>query len=339
MKLYPKVTFYFSLWLMVVLLISFIGFYSIPHSGKFTGDFFHSLANWDGGHYLGIAEFGYAEKFQYAFFPLYPLVIRVLSQITGNYLWAAVYISIVASFLGAQLLYRLADKNIKVLFAIFFFPTSFYLLTAYSEGLFLFLVVASFYFFRKEKLILATIFAALASATRLTGLALVAGLILEILLTNGINRKNWVILLSPLGFVLYCFYLLNQTGDPFYFITAEAYWQRSLTLPGLNFWESLKNWEISNLLDLLFTVFGLGFTLRSFRFLPISYTVYGLISVLIPLFTPSLSSMPRFLLPIFPIFILIALQKNQYIIFFYQTISLLLLSLFVVLFINGYWVS
>lgn len=339
MKLYPNVTLFFSIWLISVFLVSFIGFSILPHSGKFNGDFFQSLANWDGGHFLGIAKNGYSEKFQYAFFPLYPITISVLHQMTGNYLVAAILISVAASFLGIQLLYKLADKKLSVIFAILFFPTSFYFLTVYSEGLFFSLVIASFYFFRKQKLALATIFAVLASSTRLTGLALAAGLIIEVLITKGISRKNWIILFSPLGFVLYCIYLLNQTGDPFYFITAEIHWQRYLRLPGLNFWESLKNLEPFNLLDLMFTVFGLGLVLRSFRFLPISYTVFGLVSVLIPLFTPSLSSMPRYLLPIFPIFILLALFKNQYAIFSYLLISIMLSSLFIVLFINGYWVS
>ena len=345
MKLYPNIVYIFTAWLVAILLVSFIGFSTLPHSNKFEGDFFISFANWDGGHFLGIAEHGYSEKFQYAFFPLYPLAIKLLSQITGNYLLAALLISTVASFLGLQLFYKLIaldfDKKLaqKVIFITLFSPTSFYFLTVYSEGLFFFLVVATFYLLRKRKFFWVALFAALASATRLAGLALVAGILVEVYTTSGINRKNWIVLLSPFGFLIYCWYLFWQTGDPFYFLTAENHWQRSFSIPGLNLWESLRNLNQGNIIDILFAMFGVGFALRAFRFLPISYSIYCLFSILLPLFTSQLSSIPRFLLPIFPIFILIAFIKNQYVVFAYQLISIVLLSLFVVLFVNGYWVS
>lgn len=166
-------------------------------------------------------------------------------------------------------------------------------------------------------------------------------------ITTGINRKNWMILLSALGFLSYCLFLYNQTGDPFYFITAENYWLRHLSLPVIPFWETLKSLStlgfkginLTAFLDLIFAMFGVGLMIRSFRFLPLPYSIYGLASVAIPLFTTSLTSMPRFLLMVFPIFILFALMKNKYLILTYQMISLMLLSLFIALFVNGYWVS
>lgn len=317
------------------------------------GNFFESLKNWDGGHYTGIAQNGYSEKFQYAFFPLYPITINLLNNFVGNYLLSAVLISIVSSFLGLQLLYKLIsqdfDKKIaeKVIAGVLIFPTSFYFLTAYSEGLFFLLTIAAFFFFRSRKLFLAVIFASLASATRLAGLAVVLGLIIEVSLTEGINKKNWYVLLAPLGFLIYCWYLYTNTGDPFYFITAENHWLRSLSIPGLGFWETLKSIFTPNFLeknitavtDLIFAIFGLGMAIRAFRFLPISYSIFAFISVLMPLFTPSLSSMPRFLLPVFPIFILLAFVKNRNLIFLYQLIFIMLLSAFCIMFINGKWVA
>lgn len=353
MKLYPNVSYIFIIWLISVLIVAFLGFSTLPHSGKFSNDFWQSLSNWDGGHYLGIAEKGYSEKFQYAFFPLYPLVIKAFYQVTHNYLLAAVLISAMATFLGLQLLYKLIamDFNKKIaqnsVLAFLFFPASFFLLTAYSEGLFFFLTVAAFYFLRQNKLFWATLAAALVSATRLIGLAVVAGLLVEVGIRQGFNRKNWYLIFAPLGFFIYCIFLYTQTGDPFYFITAENHWQRTLVVPGIGFWEALKgvasngfiNSAPNVVFDLAFAIFGVGFAVRSFRFLPASFAVYSLVSVGIPLFTPTLSSMPRFLLPVFPIFVLMTLIKNQYINLALQMISLLLLGVFTVLFINGYWVS
>lgn len=353
MKLYPNISFIFIIWLLSILLIAFTGFSTLPHSGKFSNNFWGSLGNWDGGHYLQIAKNGYSQKFQYAFFPLFPLAVNVANNITGNYLAAAVLVSILSTFLGLQFLYRLVKEDFekriaeKAVLVFLFFPTSLFLIMAYSEGLFFFLAVATFYFLRKNKLFWATVFASLASATRLVGLAVVAGFLLEVWMRQGISRKNWYILLAPFGFVVYCLFLYRQTGDPFYFITAENHWQRALVTPGVGFWETLR--EISSkgilstnfnvVIDLIFAIFGVGFAIRSFRFLPVSWAIYSLLSVGIPLFTPTLSSMPRFLLPVFPIFILIALLKNRYIQIFLQMISLMLLAVFTALFVSGYWVS
>lgn len=335
---------------MSLILVAFFGFSTLPHSGKFSEDFFKSFSNWDGGHFLGIAQIGYSEKFQYAFFPLYPLAIRLVNEITQNYLLAAILISVVSVFLGIHLLYKminiLYDKKLaeKTILLILLFPTSFFFLTAYSEGLFFLLVISTFYFLRTNRLLLAIIFASLASVTRLAGLALVLGLIVEVIITSGISRKNWYIILAPLGFLVYCWYLLNTTGDPFYFLISEQHWQRNITIPTTSFWETIKGLShISNnftaFLDLIFAIFGMGLAIRTFRFLPPSFSIYSAVSVLLPLFTPTLSSMPRFLLPIFPIFILLALTKSKFLIFAYQLISIMLLSIFLTLFINGYWVS
>lgn len=344
MRLYPNITYIFIIWLVVILAVAYLGFSTLPHSGKFNNNFWESLGNWDGGHYLGIAREGYSEKFQYAFFPLYPLLIRLFNQVVGNFLMSAILISVASAFFGLHLLYRMIaeDFNKKLAerasLALLFFPASFFFLTAYSEGLFFFLSVAAFYLFKKNKLVWATMALVLVSATRLVGLAVVVALWIDIITREGLNRKNWFILFAPLGFVLYCIFLFQQTGDPFYFITAENHWQRNLITPGIGFWEAIKKMPEGGL-DLTFAVFGLGFAIRTFRFLPFYLAIYSLISVLMPLFTPTLSSMPRFLLPVFPIFILVALIKNHYTQLTYQIVSVMLLAIFTALFMTGYWVS
>lgn len=353
MKLYTNVNFNFAIWAVAILTIFFFGFSSFPHSGKFESSFLENLTNWDGGHFVGIAKFGYTEDFQYAFFPLYPIVIRGVNQFIQNYTLSSVLISAFSAFLAVNILYRLVsmDFNKKIaegsVFWLLLFPTSFYFLTAYSEGLFFLFVVSTFLFLRKGNLFLATVFAIFASATRMAGLAVVLALLIEVLQTQRISRKNWYVLLSPLGFLIYCFYLFGQTGDPFYFLTAELHWQRDVTVPTVSFWETLKSLSqpsfisenFNSFLDLIFAIFGVGLGIRAFRFLPVSYSVYSMVSVLLPLFTPTLSSMPRFLLPVFPIFILLALTGKKSLIFGYQLISIMLLSAFAILFISGYWVS
>lgn len=312
-----------------------------------------SFSNWDGGHFIGIAENGYKENFQYAFFPLYPIIIKLVNYFIGNYNLSAVLISIISVFFALHILFKLISLDFgkkpaqnTILFLVFF-PTSFYFLVSYSESLFLLLTIAAFYFLRERKLFLATFAAILAGATRFAGIAVILGFLLEVYLTSGFNKKNWYVILAPLGLFSYCVYLYLNTGDPFFFVSAQTHWQRTLSLPGMNFFQAIRGLaDISLLrsnpnviLDLSFAILGLGLAIRTLRFLPISYSVYSLISIAIPLFTPTLSSIPRFILPVFPIFIVLALLKNEYGKLFYQVISLMFLSVLAVLFINGYWVS
>ena len=65
-------------------------------------------ANFDGGHYISIAETGY-HTYQQAFFPLYPLVISLLSKLTGySFVNSGLIISHIAFFIGLIVFYKLA---------------------------------------------------------------------------------------------------------------------------------------------------------------------------------------------------------------------------------------
>lgn len=354
MRLYPNITVIFFIWVFSLFLITNFGIISFPSSGKFpSNNLVDSLANWDGGHFIGIAENGYSEKFQYAFFPVYPILINFVNNFVDNFKISAVLINFFCIFLGLQALFNLIAKDFpkklseKTILLLLFFPTSFFFLTAYSESLFILLTVLCFLFLRENKLLWATIFALIASGTRITGLAVVFAFLLQIQITQGINRKNWFVLLSPLGFIIYCWYLYIQVEDPFYFITAEQHWQRQITISGSAFWEAINlvlkgSFEAPNnmvLFDLSAAVFGLGLAIRSFRFLPAVYSVYALISVLIPIFTSTLTSMPRFLLPIFPIFLTLALIEKKEVKILYQVITLLFLGILSLQFVRGYWVA
>jgi hypothetical protein len=77
-----------------------------------------------------------------------------------------------------------------------------------------------------------------------------------------------------------------------------------------------------------------------FRRLRPSFSAYMGLSILIPMSTSSLMSMPRFALVLFPMFVILALWGgrswvNNTIVAF----SLPLLGLFTVLFANWYWVA
>lgn len=352
MKLYSNIFILFCIWFLAVVGVFYFGFNLFPHTDLFKGDLFASFANWDGGHYIGIAN-GYDEAFQYAFFPLYPIAISLVSEITHSFLVAGVLISVVSAFLTACLFYSLCklDYESQVSFQIvenwLLFPAAFFLVTVYSEGLFCLLVLGTFFFARKNKLLLATCLASLTGATRLVGLVLVLAFLFEVISTQGFNRKNWFIIFAPFGFLIYAAFLYQNTGDPLYFLIAEGHWQREVGFPGMGIFNLLKNITTPgfigshsmDFLNFIFTVFGLGLIIRGWRFLRPSYVIYATFSIVIPLFTATLNGMPRFLLPIFPIFIVLGLIKNERVLFAYKLFSILLLALFAALFITGQWVS
>jgi hypothetical protein len=94
------------------------------------------------------------------------------------------------------------------------------------------------------------------------------------------------------------------------------------------------------LLEVTFTVLMLAVLVLGFRRLRPSYIAYMAISILVPLSTSSLMSMPRFALVLFPMFVLFGLwgakpTVHNIIVAF----SLPLLGLFTVLFADWYWVA
>lgn len=164
----------------------------------------------------------------------------------------------------------------------------------------------------------------------------------------GVNKKNWFVIFSPLGFLLYCLYLYAKVGDPFYFIQAESnFWHGGLVIPGSALVYSLKQLltagfitnNFRNLLDFIFTLFGIITVWRVFKTLSLDYAIFSVASLVLPLFSPTIVAIPRYLLTIFPIFIVLSFTKNQYANLAYQIVCLMLLSVYAILFINGYWVS
>lgn len=349
---------YLAIWIIVVYGVFFTSFKYFPH--KESLNFFDNLRNWDGGHFIGIAKNGYSENYQYAFFPIYPILIKFVQYLIPSYLISAVFVSIFSTFLGIYFLAKLIKLELpkisskKVIFFLLIFPTSFYLIIPYSEGVFFFFTTASFYFYRLSKsrnrnlnLFLACFFASLASATRIEAVAVAIAILIDLYLAKKIKQDFWTVPIILSGMVFLSIFLYSQTKDPFYFLSAETHWQRSLSLPIAGFWQSLvyvfshnfDNFVQITLIDILFAVFGVGMVIRAFRFLPFLLSSYALISILMPLSTSTLVSIPRFLLPIFPIFLLLSMIKNRYVSYIYILVSIILSIYFQVKFINGYWVS
>jgi hypothetical protein len=321
---------------------------------------------WDAEHYIGIATTGYSGT-EPAFFPLYPLLIFLAGQFTGNHLLAGLLISNAASFFALLYLYKLVEHEFnrhvahRAVFYVSIFPTAIFFSAVYSESLFLCFSVASFYYIRERRWLLAGACGFLAALTRVEGVLLAVPFLIEWGIALYESRGDWFkwpvdtalkplagLALVPLGLVSYMAYLWVLRGDPLYFSHVQAHWGRYLAPPWVSFGHAFRlitgdyaPQTIANqLLEVTFTVLMLGVLAIGFRRLRASYIAYMAVSVLVPLSTSSLMSMPRFALVLFPMFALFGLWGakpvvNNIIVAF----SLPLLGLFTVLFADWYWVA
>ena len=259
-----------------------------------------------------------------------------------------------------------------------FFPTSFFFGSLYTESLFLALVLGAFLTARKRKWWLAGILGALASATKLIGIFLLLAFLWKWFKKNKGNKnrrakiwnlrfetwdlfKNWkleiknlsAIFLVFLGLLSYMTFLGKTVGDPFFFIHAQSafgaersggkiillpqvYWRYFkifITVSWYNYdlWIALLEFIILNFILLLL---WLGWR----RKLPKSWLLFSLLTVLGPTLTGSLSSIPRYVLVAFPIFIVIAgfSKKIKYLLF---AVCYLLFVVLTILFTRGFFVS
>ncbi|HZX67534.1 MAG TPA: mannosyltransferase family protein [Candidatus Elarobacter sp.] len=321
---------------------------------------------WDAEHYLGIADYGYSGT-EPAFFPLYPLLISVVGDFTGSHLIAGLIISNTCSFLGLLYLYKLIEHEYnrhvaqRATFYVSIFPTAIFFSAVYSESLFLFLTVASFYYARERRWLTAGVFGFFAATTRSEGVLLAAPLFIEWVIAAKEGGREFFrywfddivkpligMALVPLGLASYMAYLWVITGDPLRFSHVQTHWGRTLAPP----WTAVKNTvdkifashsppTVANeSLELAFTALMIVVLVIGARRLRSSYSVYMALSILVPMCTSSLLSMQRFALVLFPMFALFGLWgarptfSNAYVAF-----SLPLLGLFTVLFAAWYWVA
>jgi hypothetical protein len=321
---------------------------------------------WDAEHYIGIATTGYSGT-EPAFFPLYPLLIWFGGKLTGNHLLAGLFISNAASFFALLYLYKLVEHEFnrqvahRSIFYVSIFPTAIFFSAVYTESLFLCLSVASFYYIRGRRWVLAGVFGFLAALTRVEGVLMAVPFLIEWGIALYESRGEWFkwpvdtvvkpligIALMPLGLASYMAYLWVLRGDPLYFSHVQAHWDRYLAPPWVSFEHSIRmitgNYApqtvADQLLEVTFTVLMLAVLVLGFRRLRPSYIAYMAISILVPLSTSSLMSMPRFALVLFPMFVLFGLwgakpTVHNIIVAF----SLPLLGLFTVLFADWYWVA
>ncbi|HWD64860.1 MAG TPA: mannosyltransferase family protein [Solirubrobacteraceae bacterium] len=227
------------------------------------------FARWDSSWYLLIAERGYGNNPERAeFFPLYPLITRVVGHIVVSDLIAGLLVSLVSFAIGLFLLYRLVELELDgetariTLLLIAFCPTALFFSAVYSESLFLALSVGCFLQARRGRWASAGILGGLAALERNSGIMLVVPIILLYLYgprqdrpPPGPRDSSWVrrliprypirpnlawVLLVPAGTLLF---LISLSGRPGFSFTsafdAKKYWLHYFAGPYGGVWHGI----------------------------------------------------------------------------------------------------
>jgi hypothetical protein len=134
--------------------------YHVTFSTPSSPSYWQILSNWDGQWYRSIAEFGYPSTLptengqviqnEWAFFPAYPMLVRVVMTLTQlEFGPAASLVSLTSAGAAVLLLYRMllngGDRFLALgtVVCLCTFPTAPVLQVAYSESLALLLIVTS----------------------------------------------------------------------------------------------------------------------------------------------------------------------------------------------------
>ena len=315
---------------------------------------------WDARHYVYLATHGYGTvgdaRNLIAFFPLYPALISAVSSLGFPARTAALLISNVAGVVAAILLYEIAraDGHEKAAWraAAFFtvFPTAYFLLVGYTEALFCALAFGSVLAARYKRWLWAGLLGGLASSARLTGLALLPFLVVELLAARRALRSIWQLVVPPLlvglGFFTYLLTNLLVLGDPLAFVSVQReHWSHSFAAPWRGFADAVRGitwrvpWE-------KLTVGGgeiaggvaayLATALSWLRLRPADAVYATVVTVLIT-FLPFWLSIPRYLLGMYPLFLLAGRITRQWVYLPLVGLSFVTLIVFGLAFGRGYW--
>lgn len=240
---------YYYLTSLTVFIAAFFAVEFVPLCQKHPGsvrrvDLPSGLAAWDGEWYAKIAAVGYSydpqQMSSVAFFPAYPMLAYVIVQSTGMRPEVACLAVSNLAYLSAFVLFYLYARKRRAsveptgvqelsLLALGLVPSTFYFRMAYSESLFLLLLLVVMYGLeRKWNLLTIATLCGLATATRSVGVALVPVVALYIWRqSDKLRAVKQFILIMPIcvwGLAAYMLFQAVYFGTPFAFSQTQVHW-------------------------------------------------------------------------------------------------------------------
>lgn len=297
--------------------------------------FLRALGRWDSAWYLAIARHGYRVESSppkghasNAFFPLYPMLVRGVSDVTHlSPLIVGVVLTTLFGAAAAAVVWLLAKRlagdrvadRAAILFC--FFPGAFALSMAYSEALLVLACAVSLLALLERRWFVAGVAAAVATATRPNAAAIILSCAVAAFLAwrNERDLRAWIApLLAPVGGLAYFTFQWARTGDFMAWFHAERQnWQDHMD-PGVTafkrVWQTFTGPAPSlhagglNIqvvaLGAVLAVVGIYFLLRWRPALPV--TLFGLGVIAMACTSVNVGPRPRLLLPAFPVAIAVA---------------------------------
>ena len=294
-------------------------------------------ARWDTGWYLAIVVAGYPEgpleanaQSRFAFFPLYPLVVRLFTLLLPERLRSAERILIVGLLLSQvflvaalillhKLVSAMTDREAArraVLYTLLF-PTGFFLFCFYTESIFLLLAVGAFYAASRGAWGVACLLGGLLSLARPPGVLIGVPLLWMYLESIGWSPTRlrpdvlWFALI-PAGLLSFLLYARRMTGDFLAPVRAQSGWQKTLTAPWATFLYPTGGDPYVTAVEQVLTVLFVALSVWSLFKLPSAgYGIYALLLIIPPLTSGTLLSTSRYYLVVFPAFVVLALLGRR----------------------------
>jgi hypothetical protein len=298
-----------------------------------------ALGRFDGGWYLDLALRGYPGVEQLdgrlkslAFFPLYPLTIRGVHDLTGlPPLAVGVLVSTLLGGLAVCLVWALVREvedeaaATRAAAAFAFFPGAFVLSMAYSEALLVAAAGACLLLLVRHRWAAAGAAAALATAARPNAAVLVGACAWAAAVA--IHRRRdwsalWAVVLAPTGFLAYFAYLWVRTGDALgWFRSQSEAWRDHIDVGGTTIGRvvdlahdphlSLGVRELNDLVNSIGLLFVAASVVLLLRWRPPgAVVVYGLGVLAMALSSDHVGARPRFLLAAFPLVLAVGVRLD-----------------------------
>jgi hypothetical protein len=275
------------------------------------------LARWDTFWYLDIAARGYRwngnplEQQNVAFFPLFPLMMRIVGTVAGGHLLIAGLIVSLVAFLAALCYFwrwtaERADTGTATgaVWLLSAFPHAIFFSAVYTESLYLLIVVSACYYAERRMFWRTAAIGLLAGAVRPNGILLSVPIVVIAFVTNRererIVPRAAAVLTPALGVLCFSAYLAWHVGDATAWLANQAAWPNNFGIrppQGLNAHPNL--WWIPNALALAVVASALA---PLTNLLGAAYGLFVVGNIGPPLLRHGLMSMGRFCSVLFPVF-------------------------------------
>ncbi len=324
---------------------------------------------WDACWYTKIATYGYeANENSVNFWPLFPLLTGLVGRLLlgamalGGLVVASIAYVVAMTGLRRLVAFDFDDRTaLRAIIAISIFPTAFFFFAPFTESLFLATAVWAILGARRRWWVVAAIAGLLAGLTRIQGVFLVLPLGWEALMAW--REAGWrfrdrpippagsivgpvAATLAPgLGFLAFLVFSSIVAGKT-PLDTQEA-WGGTNFHPPWDVVEASWNWAVSHhdalqALNLITLILFAVVTLVGIRRVPVAYTLYAIPQIVLVgtrIQPTPLTSTARYLLVVFPVFVILALVPGRWPRFAWGLASAMLLAVLLSMFLHGDYVA